>query len=253
MDKALERDASIRYQNATDFGRELVRTIDRMPETQAAERGTELISIPPTRVGPGSPQDVPGATATVGAQISGAPVTQAAAPEKKKSKVPMYAGAAVIVVAAAVAIPILMRDKSGAAKTDATNGTVVIGRDTTTAKRPDTSTPANPTKGSPVDPYGKRTPNVPTGNIEQILTKLEADVQDSTKADDVLLSAKNLHTRLTNRDDQARSDYVRYRASVWKGDGAAACSYLKEAIDLTTDAAKRERWRGFVSILQDCS
>jgi serine/threonine-protein kinase len=255
MDKALERDASIRYQNATDFGRDLVRAIDRMPETQAAERGTELMSIPPTRVGPSSPQDVPGATA-VGAQISGSAVTQAAAPIKKKSKVPLYAGAAVFVVAAAVSISMFIRNSgSGASKTDATNGAVVTGRDTTTAKGPGPSTPADSTKGLPADQYARRAggPTVPAGNIEQILKKLESDAGDSTKADDLLVRVRNLWPQLSNPDDQARGDYVRYRAALNKGDGTAACAYIKNAVSLTSDPAKRDRWKVFVSALEGCS
>ena len=52
MDKALERDATKRYQTATEFGRDLARAVDRMPETIAAEIGTQVLDVPPTRVPP---------------------------------------------------------------------------------------------------------------------------------------------------------------------------------------------------------
>lgn len=258
MDKALERDASIRFQNATDFGRELVRAIDRMPETRAAEMGTELMAVPPTRVGPSSPQDVPGATASVGAQISGAPVTHAAAPGKKKSKVPAYAGAAVFVVAAAVAIPILIKNSnSGAPKTDTTNGAVVVpsGRDTTTPKGPGSTTKVDPPKGAAGDKNGRQSggPSLTTGNIEQILTKLETEAGDSTKADDLLARVAELWPQLKNPDDQARGNYVRFRATANKKDGAAACNYIREALRLTSNTARRERWQVFRDGLEGCS
>ena len=55
MDRALERDATQRYQTAAEFGRDLHRAISRMPETAAAAMGTEVIGIPPTRVAPPGP------------------------------------------------------------------------------------------------------------------------------------------------------------------------------------------------------
>ena len=39
MDKALERDVTVRYQNATEFGMALYHAIERMPETAAGEDG----------------------------------------------------------------------------------------------------------------------------------------------------------------------------------------------------------------------
>ena len=50
MDKALERDVNARYQTATEFGRALYQAVDRMPMTQAAEVGTQVLSVPATRV-----------------------------------------------------------------------------------------------------------------------------------------------------------------------------------------------------------
>ncbi|MHB1313756.1 MAG: serine/threonine-protein kinase, partial [Gemmatimonadaceae bacterium] len=47
MDKALVRDAAERYQSAAQFGRELWAACERMPASQAAEAGTQVISAPP--------------------------------------------------------------------------------------------------------------------------------------------------------------------------------------------------------------
>src|SRR6185503_4304704 len=78
MDKALERDVAQRYQNATDFGRALYQAVDRMPETRAAEMGTQMMSSPPaTRqsapVAPPAPSERP----TVPGTIAGPPATAA--------------------------------------------------------------------------------------------------------------------------------------------------------------------------------
>src|SRR5207248_8924399 len=77
MDKALERDAGGRYQNATDFGRDLYRVIDRMPATQIAEMGTQVIgasAVPATRVA--APAEIPppraGGTAAMATPASAA-------------------------------------------------------------------------------------------------------------------------------------------------------------------------------------
>src|SRR6185436_12814312 len=67
MDKALERDSAHRYQTATEFGRDLMRAIDRMPETVAGEMGTQMLQVPPTRIGGegGSSQPVAAGTVAV--------------------------------------------------------------------------------------------------------------------------------------------------------------------------------------------
>jgi hypothetical protein len=261
MDKALERDASIRYQNATEFGRDLVRAIDRMPETQAAEMGTQLMGVPATRVGASSPADVPAATAAVAAQISGAPVTQAAAPHRPKSKVPLYAGAGMVIVAAAIAIPMAMRN--GGSKTDTSKAAVTPVRDTTsqttagTSTTPDSKTnpKTDPTKGPAVEPFGKS--NTSKGaasvNIEQTLTRLEADVQDSTKADANLAAVRKLWPQLTDSDDKARANYVRYWAALHKNDADAACSYIKDAVRFATDAHRHDNYESILKALYGCS
>jgi serine/threonine protein kinase len=267
MDKALERDASIRYQNATEFGRDLVRAIDRMPETQAAEMRTQLMGVPATRVGASSPADVPAPTAAVAGQISGAPVTQAAAPQRPKSKVPLYAGAGVLIVAAAIAIPMAMRNgvpKTDTSKTDTSKGVATAPvRDTTPQPTAGTSTKSDsktspttdPTKGPAVVPFGKS--NASKGaasvNVEQTLTRLEADVRDSTKADANLAAVEKLWPQLKNSDDQARANYVRYWAALNKNDGDKACTYIRDAAQLATDPSRKDKYQGIFKALYGCS
>ncbi|MDB4874584.1 MAG: hypothetical protein JWM41_1030 [Gemmatimonadetes bacterium] len=103
MDKALERDASLRYQHATEFGLALFQAVDRMPSTVASEIGTQVMAapaVPPTRVGPAV------ATPAAATQAS-APVTQAAAPPKKRSMVPVIGGIAAVLVLGAAAFKMM--------------------------------------------------------------------------------------------------------------------------------------------------
>ncbi|MGH7616063.1 MAG: serine/threonine protein kinase [Gemmatimonadaceae bacterium] len=142
MDKALERDATQRYQTATEFGLDLYRTIDRMPATVAAELGTQMMSVPATRVDasaaavtprtsvgglpPASIPVAPVATAPSGETVSvptpaqaAAPlVTQTAAPPRRTNMIAVVVGIAAVVMAAVV-VPMAM--KGGGAKGNPTN------------------------------------------------------------------------------------------------------------------------------------
>ena len=43
MDKVLERDVNLRYKTASDFAKDLVEAIDRMPASQAATHATTVV------------------------------------------------------------------------------------------------------------------------------------------------------------------------------------------------------------------
>ncbi|MEA3245147.1 MAG: serine/threonine-protein kinase, partial [Gemmatimonadota bacterium] len=100
MDRALARDAAERYQSAAEFGRDIARAVENMPQAIAAEAGTQVIgagavaaaaaaktaAVPKTRVA--TPSD------------RGAAAAPAAAPvvEAKKGGLPVAAIAAAAVV-----------------------------------------------------------------------------------------------------------------------------------------------------------
>jgi len=100
MDRALARDLASRYQTAAEFGRDLVRAVDGMDA--AGDQGATSVMAPPVVPPPSSvpkttaqkatPQSVP--PTRIGSATPAAPV--AAAPAK--SKTPMIAAAAVVVV-----------------------------------------------------------------------------------------------------------------------------------------------------------
>ncbi len=155
LDKALERDASARYQSAAEFGREFAAAIAAMPATRAIEAGTLVMGaetagassagagmagagladradVPLTRQARASGKTVP--MEAVGASPAAAPDRAgarrpAAAPAQKKSAMPMLLGGG-LVAAALAAFLIFKPVANGAdpgttpAGNDAANGVV---------------------------------------------------------------------------------------------------------------------------------
>ncbi|MDE3217374.1 MAG: protein kinase, partial [Gemmatimonadota bacterium] len=59
MDRALERDASLRYQTAAQFGRDLMRAVEAMPQSVAAAAGTQVIGAPSVAAAGGATAAIP--------------------------------------------------------------------------------------------------------------------------------------------------------------------------------------------------
>ena len=95
MAKVLARDAVDRYQSAPEFGREIAKAVENMPQALTASAATQVIgartaALPATRVASGG-----GATAKVEAAKPAA-----GGVAKRKSPMPMVIGAAVVLAAA---------------------------------------------------------------------------------------------------------------------------------------------------------
>jgi serine/threonine-protein kinase len=96
MDRALERDAKLRYQSASEFGQALWTAIAEMPRSEVAEGGTLVMApVPPTRVGGAAP-------------AAPAPLAAPASAPVAKSRTPMLVGGG-LVAAAVVAGVLFMR------------------------------------------------------------------------------------------------------------------------------------------------
>jgi hypothetical protein len=158
LDKALEREASARYQSAAQFGREFNAAIAAMPATRAAEAGTLVMGaagaspaaqVPPTRVGGAGGATVPmGAVAAPAADGAAAAPRRAAPVATRKSPLPMVLGGVGVVAAAVV---LYMSGVLGGGAADGTaagdatpaagNEVPVVGSDSSTvsggAQRPD--------------------------------------------------------------------------------------------------------------------
>jgi Protein kinase domain len=94
MDRALERDADLRYQTAAEFGRDLYRAVAAMPRSAAAEAGTQVIgAAPPPR--PAASAAIPATRVAATADASSA---KSATTPSGKSKAPLIAAVVTVAV-----------------------------------------------------------------------------------------------------------------------------------------------------------
>ena len=235
MDKALERDVTLRYQTATEFGMALYNAVQRMPETSAAEAGTTVMgAVPPTRVGsapaaPAAPSA--GATAAIPAPVAAAPVAQSTAPAPARSKVPVMAGAAAVVVIGAIAAKLMLGGGKAAPAAD----------DTTTRTAPAPTQFAKPqgSSSAPADPAPSTA--APGAAATRSLAQLETDADSKAKADGVLAALSSVKT--TNDDERARVNFIRFKAYTTKEDAEKACLAIAEAVRLAADPVAKDRYQ----------
>jgi serine/threonine-protein kinase len=230
MDKALERDANARYQSATEFGMALYNAIQRMPETAAAEAGTAVLSaVPATRVAPATSDErraTSEAAATVAVPtppVSGPPVAQGTALEKKKSNMPIMVGAAAVVVIGAIGAKLMM------------GGSKAPAADTNSIKQQ--STPAPTTAPAAKDTTAERLVKSAAPSMEQQLAKLEKDADSKDKADAVLKTLGQLSAKTSNPDETARINFIRFIAYSSKDDVDRACASINQAVADAKDPA----------------
>lgn len=264
LDKALARDAAERYQSAAQFGREFAAAISEMPETKAAEGATMVIGaqglaaaagaaakpVPATRVAgraPGSSTPTPGAAAAV---------------VVKKNRVPLYAGGALLLVAAAVGSYVMMNG-SGAETNAGVPPNVASALDTadpaassqipgaTTTPPGGTERPSAPVNPEPVPPRTTpvttpttSNPGVTTPATPSVMTRLEGwvnDLQDSTvtrsTARRILGDVETLRPTLSGVQ-LAESWYVTALANVALEDQEGSCSAAREVKRLNREASR---------------
>ena len=237
MDKALERDASLRYQSATEFGRALSQAVDRMPETVAAGMGTQVIggpSVPATRVG--GPADTPGATGAGGTTalpttMASVPVAYDTAPPNKRSIVPVVGGIAALLVLGVVSFK-MMAGKPPAADT------------TRTQQRPATAPVTSPPPGSASAAVAQET--APIRQVASTVTtppppvdydRLEGWAKDSSTAAKALEGVAGVPT--PTDEAKVRVAYVRFLAkeNLGKKDFCSELTAVKDIARRTSKAA----------------
>jgi serine/threonine-protein kinase len=245
MDKALERDATARFQNATDFGMALYNAIQRMPETAAAEMGTAVMdAVPATRVARVAASDERRATsegaATVAVPtppVSSPAVAQDTAPAVKRSKVPLMAGAAGVLIVGAVVAKIALGGSAAG-----TSGERRAATDSTTNFSASVQTPVQtPVQGtSPAAQQGKETSTksaaAPSLTLDQILDQSK----DSAKAD-ANLSALSKLSPSTN-EQKTKAALAKYNVYLFgKNDQTKACDTIKEAEGISSSTSLADR------------
>jgi len=174
MDKALERDANLRYQTAAQFGRELYQAVEAMPVSVAAAAGTQVIGAAAPPAGDAKTAAIAAVPATRVAGVADRSAVAKPAPAHTpagKSKTPLIAAIATVVVLGGGTTAVLMMKKAPA---PATNPPAVSGNTADTAK------PGNGA-GMQTPPETKSGGGAPTGGSTETLRKQQAANPPATK------------------------------------------------------------------------
>jgi serine/threonine-protein kinase len=245
MDKALERDVTLRYQTATEFGRDLYRTIERMPETAAAVVGTQMIDVPPTRVAPPRVSEVSAPAASAAplptAVAPAAPVMQTAAPEKKSNKIAIVGGGGLAAAAVIVAlVAYLNKTAAGGTSIDspATQAPETTSAPAVTPGQSGTPTPPIATSQVPVSAPVSAPPATNSGATKALVDQLRDLITDSKNA----TMGASVLTKLAPLERQAGTSAERYLSAVVRSnvlatratgrDSAAACAEWTRVLPL---------------------
>jgi hypothetical protein len=210
----------------------LYNAIQRMPETTAAEAGTMVVgAVPATRVAPAAAGGDTAATVAIPTPPVAAPVIHAAAPAPPRSKVPMMAGAAAVIVIGAVAARFAFSGKPAPVAAD-------------TSAKP-TAEAAVPKKDSLTQfskLQGGAEPSAsPATPAPRSLAQLEEDAAADKKADGVLAALSSVKT--TNDDERARVNFIRFKAYTTKLDDEKACIAIREAVRLAVDPTAKDKYQ----------
>ena len=243
MDKALSRDVTQRYQNATEFGNALYRAIDRMPETAAAEMGTQVMgaaAVPATRVGaapvaptaPGSSGAPSGAaTVAVPTPVASDAVTHGAAPAKKKNMIPLMGGIAAVVVIGGVAAVLLRPQTKAPAAADSVKPSVTQQAQGTQGAAPAQKSPPQPTtefaKKTPISDGKASSAADKSASVDQRLDEIMRQSKDQGKAQSLLAALDQLG--LSTNEQKARAGLARYNIYLFGlGKQEEACSAIED-------------------------
>lgn len=240
MDKALSRDVTQRYQNATEFGNALYRAIDRMPETAAAEMGTQVMgaaAVPATRVASQPVAPSGAATVAVPTPVASATVTQSAAPGKKKNMIPLMGGIAAVVVIGAGAAFMLRGGKAPATAAADTTKPVVQQQAQGTAPVNTQAVAPNPGSANPANSSSKTVPlSQPVSkpadadkalSVDQRLQEILNQSKDQAKAQSLLATLNQL--TLSTNLQKATAGLAKYNIYLFGlGDQDKACSAIED-------------------------
>lgn len=260
MDRALQRDAALRYASANEFGRDLAAAVQGL-STATRSGGTRVMAepdawVPPTRV------------------------SETPAPPAGGRKVGRMAAVAGGVAVVAVAVLIFLSTRSGA---DA-DATTTVGASSATAPK-STPTTSAPAVGSPVsatssqtgavvhdplsaeaDPLavvpGARMPRTsparPAGTVTapsggksyaDTLWALQESVADSASAMAALRSVPILKSRVTLASDSAAVQFVEAKATMLTAGAAKGCALMRRIKRENLGAGWREQ---FTDGIQTC-
>ena len=226
LDKALQRDATARYQTATEFGKSLSRALERMATpasgTQVRPSGMPGIaepraSLPPTRIGgdrpaPAQPEVAVAQGTTVGVSVS-----------RTRRTVALSAGGVILVAASLGAAMVYRRDSSKRAAADsvtlAANSPSVKGLQGT--ERFSHRVDSTPSRGAtPVlADVGK--------TLDSLVQIVEGSVSPNEAAG-VIRTVEEMNPRIEGDEEVVKAAYVKALALSSRGDNKAACAELRK-------------------------
>jgi serine/threonine protein kinase len=209
LDKALERDAAARYQSASEYGRDLHRTVSAMPESSIANAFTSVMGrmstpkqpspvIPPpnTHVG----KTVPMPATRINPSTPARPIPHAEV--QARSKTPLFAGIGAIAVAGlAFGAYTMINNAKTAGATDTASGNVAALNQAV----PQAVAPPVPTVDLPR-----------TFTALDSLTDITKDANEAT-ALQALALLDSVATYISADSDRVHADYVRANALFLSG------------------------------------
>ncbi|HET9424380.1 MAG TPA: protein kinase [Gemmatimonadaceae bacterium] len=249
MDKALARDANKRYRNASEFARDLVEAIDRMPATSITKLGTQVLTpmtaaeaataatiqvqVPATRVA--AQEEIVGRTAEDLTDRALAPGTGTGVPRRPvapaahtptRSRTPLFAGfgglAAVVIALALIFKP--WSSKPGPDSTNSPGPSAALSNavDSPSVTTSGASTPA----GATTPQLSQRISSAVDDTLGLLERRMSAiDISDSLKA--AAAAQPILDKAIDLNADQplakVRRALLIYEANVLLGNQSAAC------------------------------
>jgi serine/threonine-protein kinase len=238
MDKALARDVNQRYRNASEFARDLVEAIDRMPATSITTMGTQVVGsakpvdptaatiqvqVPPTRVaskdggGRRPPEDLSGRVPAAAPTPSGPPA---------KSRTPLMVGvgiAAVVVVLAGMKL--MSRDAAANSKGQEVQPPSTVSQGTSTPAT-DSAPASIPASSTPTTSSSRQREAVDLGPLLKHLDDTLAVDPDTANARSVLRQLATATPKTT--EEIVLAAVVKAAAYANLGDTVRVCSVLRE-------------------------
>jgi eukaryotic-like serine/threonine-protein kinase len=247
MDKALQRDAELRYASAADFGKDLHRAVAAMPESAATNAFTAVMNRLSTPAKPGLV--IPGTPPKGTKEVPQTRVNRASSTkdhavmvdQRPKSRIPAYVLAGVVFVAVGSVAALKMFGPGGTERPDPA-ATSTSGGQVGTQGNP-ASAPPPP---APVVP--------PVLNLSRELESIDPLASDTTAA-----VAREALNRLALLDSAARvaddSTLLRFRflrgkALIGSGDIAAGCDSLGKIEGRLTKSETLKRAGSF--LIEQC-
>jgi serine/threonine-protein kinase len=230
MDRALERDAKLRYQTANEFGRALYAALATM-DAEGANAGTHVMdalgtTVPPTRVG-------------------GA----ATAPVKRKRRGPILIGAGLVALLVA-GVAYVQQNGNAEKVAPAPRPVAVVRPDSSAAWAPESAlkapTAANGAPvlstslaGAPTEKRGNATPATAAADVAFRVAALVARSEDSLAARQVLDDVRALQPRASSNSDRAGLGLARAQALANLRRDDEACTALRSVRSMSVGTRYR--------------